>query len=127
MFSRKALSGATVSDLSYSATGIALVAALIFTNSGAPLLVPVLVALAAANVVGIAVALRCSGRPVRMSLRRGVRARYAAIWSEIMWSLVWVTTWNVQGQAQTFLVAAMVGPAAYAPIAAGLVLFNPLR
>jgi O-antigen/teichoic acid export membrane protein len=127
MFARKAMSVATVSDLSYSATGIALVAALILSKPTASLLVPVLLALVVANVIGIAVALGAARRPVRLSLRRGVRARFGAIWSEIIWSLVWVTTWNIQGQAQTFLVAAMVGPAAYAPIAAGLVLYNPLR
>ena len=43
------------------------------------------------------------------------------------WSLVDATTWNVQSQALTFLVAAIAGPAAYAPVAAAIVLFSPLR
>jgi len=66
-------------------------------------------------------------RPIRISLRRGVRRTYRALFGEIGWSLIWVTTWNIQGQGVTFMVAALTGPAAYAPIAAGIVLFGPLR
>src|SRR5207244_10601627 len=55
------------------------------------------------------------------------RNRYRAIWMDIVWSVIGVTTWTIQGQAPMFIVAAIVGPAAYAPIAAGMVLFNPPR
>jgi O-antigen/teichoic acid export membrane protein len=81
----------------------------------------------ASNVIGISVALLRLQSPVRVSFGRGVRRHYRVIWPEVTWSLVGVTTWNIQGQTPTFLVAAIVGPAAYAPIAAGLVLFSPLR
>ena len=64
---------------------------------------------------------------MRVSFRPNVRRSYRAVWPDIGWSLIWVTMWNVQGQCLMFLVAAVVGPAAYAPIAAGLVLFGPLR
>jgi O-antigen/teichoic acid export membrane protein len=71
--------------------------------------------------------LRALGRRVRVSFRRAVWRRYRAIWSDVAWSLVGTTTWAVQGQALVFLVAAIVGPAAYAPLAVGMVLFTPLR
>ena len=48
-----------------------------------------------------------------------VRRRYRRIWPDIAWSLFGATTWNVQSQGLTFLVAAIAGPAAYAPVAAG--------
>ena len=53
--------------------------------------------------------------------------RYAAIRSDVAWSLVGVVTWSIQSQALLVLVAAIAGPAAYAPIAAGMVLLSPLR
>ena len=43
------------------------------------------------------------------------------------WSLVGVVTWSIQSQALLVLVAAIAGPAAYAPVAAGVVLLSPLR
>jgi O-antigen/teichoic acid export membrane protein len=45
----------------------------------------------------------------------------------LSWSLVGVTTSNVQSQFQTFLVAVLAGPAAFAPIAAATILLAPLR
>ena len=54
-------------------------------------------------------------------------AALPAIWSDVAWSLFGTTTWTIQSQGLTFLVAALAGPAAYAPVAAGLVLFSPLR
>src|ERR1041384_8680882 len=66
-------------------------------------------------------------RPSRGPFRRRIRRRHPAIWSDVAWSLFGTTTWAVQGQGLMFLVAAIVGPAAYAPLAAGAVLFTPLR
>jgi O-antigen/teichoic acid export membrane protein len=127
MFARREMATATLADLSYFVSGIVLIGALLLLERGAIQVAEVLAALAVANLLAIAVGLKGQGRRPRVSLRAGVRARYRAIWQEIAWSLVAVTTWSVQGQAQMFLVAAIVGPAAYAPIAAGIVLFRPLR
>src|ERR1041384_616118 len=66
-------------------------------------------------------------RPSRGPFRRRIRRRHPAIWSDVAWSLFGTTTWAVQGQGLMFLVAAIVGPAAYAPLAVGVVLFTPLR
>ena len=79
------------------------------------------------NALAIAATLRARGQPVRVSLRRSVRRRYARIGRTLGWSGVGVTTTNVQGQGLALIIAAMAGPAAYAPIAATFVLFVPLR
>ena len=127
MFARHALISATLSDVSYTATGVISVGGVLLLLPDFPQLTGVLLALTAANIVGVFVALRAIGRRPRVSFRRNVWRRYRAIWSDVAWSLVGTTTWAVQGQALVFLVAAIVGPAAYAPLAVGMVLFTPLR
>ena len=127
MFARRRMTAATVSDFSYAASGLLLVVGLLWLGPETHNVASVLGALSIANVVAIYVALQPSRRRPRLSFRRDVWQRYRAIWPDIVWSLVGVTTWSIQGQALTFLVAAIAGPAAYAPIAAGIVLFSPLR
>jgi O-antigen/teichoic acid export membrane protein len=127
MFARHAMVAATLSDLSYTVTGVLSVSAALFLLPAIPQLTSVLLALSAANVMALFVALRALGRRPRVSFRRSIWRRYRAIWSDVAWSLVGTTTWAVQGQALMFLVAAIVGPAAYAPLAAAAVLFTPLH
>ena len=68
-------------------------------------------ALAAANIVAIGRgAARTRTPPARQPPAAACWRRYRAIWSDVAWSLVGTTTWNVQGQALMFLVAAIVGP-----------------
>ncbi len=118
---------ATVSDAVFSITGLGSVAILLFVTHGSPDL-PVLVwTLAGANVVACLAAVTQRSAPLRVSLRRSVRARYFKTWRDIAWSLFGVTTWNIQGQALTFLVAATHGVTAFAPIAAGIVVFRPFN
>lgn len=128
LFARRRAAPAARSDLAFAATGSAGLAILFLGREHlSDLLVPAFAVLAVANAAGIAAALLASpGRP-RISLRRGVARRYLAIWRQVSWSLLGVTTTNVQAQFQTFLVAFLAGPAAYAPIAAALVLLAPLR
>ena len=127
MFARHAIAAATMSDFSYAMSGIVLVSGVLLLPSELPRLTGVLLALAAANIVAIFVALRAPGRHARVSFRRSIWRRYRAIWHDVAWSLFGTTTWAIQGQGLMFLVAAIVGPAAYAPLAVGVVLFTPLR
>lgn len=127
MFARHAMVAATLSDLSYTITGVLAVAGALFLLPTVPQLTSVLLALSIANVMALSVALRAISRRPRVSFRRSIRRRYRAIWTDVAWSLLGTTTWAVQGQALMFLVAAIVGPAAYAPLAAAAVLFTPLR
>jgi O-antigen/teichoic acid export membrane protein len=127
MFARHMAPGATVSDVSYTVSGIGFIALSISLHPDGAQATSALWGLAAANLLAIAVALWAFGRRIRVSLRRSVWRHYRTIWSDVAWSLFGTTTWNVQSQALTFLVAAIAGPAAYAPVAAGMLLFTPLR
>ena len=115
----------SISDIAFTLAGAAL-AALVLAN-GTSILKNILLVLAVANALGIAVMLGLARRPVRISFRASMRRRYVRIWRQLSWSVVSVTTTNIQGQGIALLVAGIAGPAAYAPIAAALVLFVPLR
>lgn len=63
----------------------------------------------------------------RLVIRPSSLRRYPGIWRQVRWSLVGSTTTLVQAQAHSFLVTAAYGPAALAPLAAGQVIFGPVR
>lgn len=125
LFARREPGLAAGADLVFAGTGIAMIAAAWWLDGLS--LVASLAILGIANVGGAIVGLYGSGRPVRLSIRRGVRRRFARHWPQISWSVLGMTTTNVQAQFQTVLVALIAGPAAYAPIAAALILLAPLR
>lgn len=125
LFARREPGLAAGADLVFAGTGTALLAAAWWLDGLS--LVSCFAILAAANACGILVGLYGSGRPVRLSFRRGVRRRYARHWPQISWSVLGMTATNLQAQFQTVLVALIAGPAAYAPIAAALILLAPLR
>jgi hypothetical protein len=83
--------------------------------------------LCAANAIGIIAMLWKTGLPFRISFGRLMRRRYARILRQLGWAGLSVTLSNLQGQGVAFLVTAFGGPAAYAPIAATLLLFSPMR
>jgi O-antigen/teichoic acid export membrane protein len=117
---------AAVGDAVFGLVGTVLTAVLLWANVG-DRLQGAFGLLGLANGMGIVATLIASRRSVRVSLRRSVRRRYAELWRQLGWSGISVTTTNLQGQGMALVVAVMAGPAAYAPIAAILVLFVPLR
>ena len=125
LFARREPGLAAGADLVFAGTGTAMLAAAWWFDGLS--LISSLAILAVANSCGAAVGLYGSGRPVRLSFAPGVRRRYARHWPQISWSVAGMTTTNVQAQFQTVLVALISGPAAYAPIAAALILLAPLR
>jgi O-antigen/teichoic acid export membrane protein len=126
MFTRRRTGTATVSDFGYVASGVGIAVAQL-SLVGRPGAADMLWGLAAANLLGMAGAFALPKSRVRLAFRRSMWRRYLAIRDEVSWSVLSTTTWNVQGYALTFLVAAVAGPAAYAPIAAAMLLFAPLR
>ena len=113
------------SDLCFTLVGLAAAAFAIWR--GQNVLGDVFKALALANGTGIAVLLVLARAPVRISFRARVRRRYAGLWPQLRWSAFSVTTSLVQGQCIALMVTATAGPTAFAPIAAVLTLFAPLR
>jgi len=127
IFARGRATPVAISDAAYTMSGAAMAVVLLGCVTPGNRLQGTFTLLAAANALSIAVMLLAARRPVRISLRRSIRRRYAGIWRQLGWSGVSVTTTNLQGQGMALLVAAIAGPAAYAPIAAAIVLFVPLR
>ena len=117
---------AGLSDLVYAVCG-GLFVARGLDGEGTALLDRAFLAIALAHAVAIAVAYGVLRERLRFSLHARARARYRSIWRTLVWSLAGVTSLTVQGQGLTLLFGLLAGPAAYAPIAATLVLYAPLR
>ena len=115
----------SASDLVFTISGAAGTALVLL--DGGHVLQHTFLALVGANALGVAVLLAFARRPVRISVGIHVWRRYAKLWRDLKWSLMSVTITNIQGQGMALLVAGVAGPAAYAPIAAALVMFVPLR
>ncbi|MEO5760544.1 MAG: hypothetical protein ABIQ51_27230 [Mesorhizobium sp.] len=124
-FARRLQKTVSISDLAFTLSGAALTALAIWKAPS--VLETVFDALAVANVLGIAVLVYLAKHTVRVSFRAPTRRRYAKLWRQLRWSGFSATTTTIQGQSMALLVASIAGPAAYAPIAAVLVLFAPLR
>ncbi|WP_246692581.1 hypothetical protein [Methylobacterium sp. WL64] len=118
---------AGLSDLVYAVCGAAFIWQGLSGEEGTALLDRAFLAIALAHAIAIAVAYGALRERLRLSLHARARARYRAIWRTLAWSLAGVTSLTVQGQGLTLLFALLAGPAAYAPIAATLVLYAPLR
>ncbi len=115
----------STSDLAFTLSGTAGTAWVIWDNTH--ILLHTFMVMAGANALGIAVLLVLGRRTLRLSFGRHVWRRYRRLWRDLKWSVLSVTITNLQGQGMALMVAAMAGPAAYAPIAAALVNFVPLR
>jgi O-antigen/teichoic acid export membrane protein len=116
---------ATLGDLAFAISG-GLLAALAVWRGGNPV-TGVFLALAAGNLLGSATMQLLAGEPVRARFDRRARSFYLRLLRRLSWSVSSVTTANLQSQGISLLVVGLTGPAAYAPIAAMLVVFAPLR
>jgi len=120
-------------DVVYVLTGTILVGMLYLSD---PTLAvgPVLMALTAANLIAMLAERRIldsrskpdeSGRRPQRYL--GSLRGYPPVWRRIRWALVGALTSMFLGQAHSFIVTSSLGPEAFAPLAAGFVLFGPVR
>jgi hypothetical protein len=116
---------AIVGDMIFAGVGAAL--CLVMFLQGASSLAHAFWILASANLLGIATMHLNARRVPILLFDRGFRACYRHLGARLAWSFASVATTNLQGQGIVLLVAGLVGPAAYAPIAAVLVFFVPLR
>ena len=124
-FARRKAWAVTLGDAAFAVTGLAASAAALRVDENR--LQGVLFALALANVVGAAVlSLACRARP-RADFGRRARRFYFRLALRLVWSLYSVTATILLGQGVAFLVVAFAGPEGFAPIAAMLAFFAPLR
>ena len=126
MFARSRQRAVAAGDFSFAAGGATLTGLLLLSGAR-DLLQDAFFVLALANVLAIVVTIGAAKIVVRISFRRGTRRRYVRQWRQLGWSTISVSMANLQGQGMALLVAGIAGPAAYAPIAAALLLFVPLR
>ena len=124
-FARRHAIAVTVGDAAFAATGaLASAAALHFASDR---LEGVLLALALANVAGALALSVMRGAAPLVDFGRRARRFYLSLAWRLAWSLYSVTAVILQGQGVAFLVVAFAGPAAFAPIAAMMAFFAPLR
>ncbi len=127
LFAQNRAALSTVSDFAFTVSATAFCSPLLLRHGASEGLSAFFLALATAHLIGIAIALAMQGGPFRISGRRSVRLRLRKLLPTMRWSIVSVTIANVQAQGPTFVIAAIAGPAGYAPIAATMAFFSPLR
>ena len=125
-YSRFDVIAVLIGDMTYVVCGIVLFSLLAW--SGVPMTVTeVFTVLTIANAIAVLVEVARLPAPIDLvSLRRMLRA-YRPIWNQTRWALIGAITTVVVSQAHSLVVSASKGPAAYAPLAAGFVIFGPVR
>ena len=86
-----------------------------------------LTGVACGNVVAMGIEIRMMGLGIRLPHRRASLRHYLPIWRQVRWSLLGAGTTFLQSQSHSVFVSLMYGPAAFAPLAAGQVVFAPTR
>ena len=124
-FARRQALAVTLGDAAFAATGVVATAAALWLDPDR--LQGALLALALANVVGVAAMSLARRSWPRADFGRRARRFYLALAWRLAWSLYSVTATVLLGQGVAFLVVAVAGPAAFAPIAAMFAFFAPLR
>jgi len=113
-------------DAIYVISGTLIIASIWFFNQSFTV-VHVLLALAGANVCAMLVErIRLHGASKSwFSLARV--SSYGKIWEQSRWALIGSLTTLFMAQAHSLIITSTFGPDAYAPLAAGFVLFGPIR
>ncbi|MFK8082864.1 MAG: lipopolysaccharide biosynthesis protein [Granulosicoccus sp.] len=113
-------------DATYVTSGIIIVAALFFMTDTLSI-GNVLMALAAANLCAMLLErLRLHGLGRRWLLFARISS-YSHVWKQSRWALIGSLTTLFLAQAHSVIITSTSGPYAYAPLAAGFVLFGPVR
>jgi len=87
----------------------------------------ILLALTAAQCLAILVErLRLHGN-LRLRFNPSLLSGYGHYWEQSRWGLIGALTTLFMGQAHSVIVTSSLGPATFAPLAAGFVLFGPVR
>ena len=113
-------------DIVYVLAGVAIIALLHFSQPNVPVSY-VLAALAMGNLIAMLVErTRLHGFKKRWLTFANIRS-YVAVWEQSRWALIGALTTLFLAQAHSLIITWHTGPQAYAPLAAGFVLFGPVR
>jgi len=112
-------------DGAYVISGCVIIAILLYVVGRVPV-GQFLMALAAANLIAMVVERwRLHGRLRWLSIVNV--SEYAKVWLQSRWALIGAMTTLFLAQAHSLIITWVDGPSAYAPLAAGFVLFGPVR
>lgn len=114
-------------DIAYVVSGVAIIAATMFLNKDSTTVSMVLVSLAGANLVAMFIERwRLHGLNRRWLTFANIR-NYGHVWLQSRWALIGALTTLFLGQAHGLIITWANGPNSFAPLAAGMVLFGPVR
>jgi O-antigen/teichoic acid export membrane protein len=113
-------------DSVYVGSGLLIVLTLVLTQDKLGI-TSILYALAAANVAAMLVERLLLHGASRKWFSFGRLHTYGAIWIQSRWALIGALTTLFLAQAHSVIITSTNGPNAFAPLAAGFVLFGPVR
>lgn len=113
-------------DSVYVGTGLLIVLVLVLTQDTLGI-ASILYALAAANLSAMIIERTLLHGNSRKWLSFGNLSSYGAVWLQSRWALIGSLTTLFLAQAHSVIITSTNGPNAYAPLAAGFVLFGPVR
>lgn len=125
-YSRFDVIGVLFGDATYVVVG-AVVISLALWNGTALDATQIFTMLTLANLLAILVELKRLPASMKAMPIRAAFANYQAIWQQSKWALIGAVTTIVVSQAHSLIVTVLKSPAAYAPLAAGFVIFGPVR
>jgi len=125
-YSRFDINSVLWGDIAYVVSGAALLLAR--NSTGVELSsVDVLTILTIANCIAVLIEVGRLPQPISLMNLKAAINEYMPIWQQARWALIGALTTVVVQQAHSLVVSALKSPADYAPLAAGFVIFGPVR
>jgi len=113
-------------DLTYVTAGVLILSGMFMLNI--PITsVEVFTALTIANAVAVLLEVGRLPAPIVLQSLKQALTQYIPVWKQAKWALIGAITTVIVSQAHSLVVSVLKSPAAYAPLAAGFVLFGPVR
>lgn len=113
-------------DMTYVTIGVLILSGVLLL--GIPITaVEVFTALTVANLIAVMLEVGRLPTPITLQPLKQALSQYTPVWTQAKWALIGATTTVVVSQAHSLVVSLLKSPADYAPLAAGFVLFGPVR
>jgi len=114
-------------DIVYVFAGVLFIALIYFFTDVGLDIRWVLCSLAAANLCAMLVERWRIHGPQRKGLKFAKIRHYGEVWLQSRWALIGALTTLFMSQAHSLVITTLNGPQAFAPLAAGMVMFGPVR